>query len=222
MSTRMRQLAGERGRDGTRDAPPPTADEPRRLRYPRRQLHGDLVRGLIGLVLTAGPLIAVRPLLAVAIVLGLCAAIFAIYLARTLARYRVWLDLDGAGVHRRGLGRWLGPWGDAAIAWDGLETVKLRYYTTKRGREGAGWLVLTLTGRDSGGASGRTAKISVESTLEGFDDLLARTAATVVARGLSPDETSQHNFAAAGRPLVAPRASSDAGADGRNGEERGP
>jgi hypothetical protein len=129
----------------------------------------------------------------VEIALAACAAIFALYLARTALRYRTAIALDGTGVAERALGT-------KRIDWDGLEGVKLRYYTTKRGRDGAGWLVLTLTGRAADG-SGRRVKIAVESTLTAFDDLLSCVAAQAVERGIAPDETSVHNFAAAGCPL---------------------
>ena len=233
MSRRLHELAAERGRTRTPDpAAQAGGTEPVTLRYTAKQLHGDLARGLIGLVLTAGPLIAVRPLLVVAILLGLCAAIFAVYLARTVMRYRTTILLDGWGLRRRGLGRLPGGLGDADIAWAALDSVKMRYYSTKRGRDGAGWLVLTLTGRADDSPSNRaSAKISVESTLQDFDHLLARTAEAIEARGLSPDETTAHNFTAAGRPIGRPggpdgpdgdNAGRQGPADGINGEDRAP
>lgn len=201
MSERLRRLHEERGNPQTGEEPPgPPATA--RLRYERRSLHGDAVRAVGGLVLTVGPLIAIDALLAVDLVLGLCAAIFAVYLGRTLLRYRTEIRIDASGVEEQALGI-------RRIAWDGLNHIKLRYYSTKRGREGAGWLVLTLTGapdpadpEEAGPAPRRgSKKIAVESTLERFDDLLAAVAATAVRRGVAMDETSVHNFAAAGQPL---------------------
>lgn len=195
MSERLREIAAERGRDGGGAASGGgVPSEPVRLVYPPKALHGDAVRGVLGLALTAGPLFAIEPLLAVEILLLVCAAIFVAYLARTLLRYRTELRIDADGVTERDLRA-------RRIAWDRLEQAKLRYYTTKRGRDGGGWLVLTLRGTDE---TGRAAKIAVESTVERFDELLAAVAEIVVRRGLFADETSVHNFAAAGAPLTHP------------------
>lgn len=201
MSERLRQIARERGdagMDGEARGGSGRTDGPLVLRYPRRLLHGDLARALLGLALTAGPLAMIDPLLAVGIVLGLCAAIFAIYLVRTILRYRAFWVLEEGCVRQHGFL-------SGAIDWNGLRAAKLRYYTTKRGRDGAGWLVLTLKGRagsdDTAGQKNRVTKISVESTIEGFDDLLARAARAVREGTVDIDETSVHNFAAAGRPL---------------------
>ncbi|MBP5858126.1 hypothetical protein KAJ83_13990 [Marivibrio halodurans] len=201
MSERLRQIARERGdtgMDGAARGGSSQADGPLVLRYPRRLLHGDLARALLGLALTAGPLMMIEPLLAVGVVLGLCAAIFAVYLARTILRYRASWVLEEGHVRQHGFL-------PGTIDWDGLRAAKLRYYTTKRGREGAGWLVLTLKGRagsdDTAEQKNRVTKISVESTIEGFDDLLARAARAVREGTVDVDETSVHNFAAAGRPL---------------------
>lgn len=182
---------------------PKTAGAPltARLAYGRKSLHGDAARAAIGLALTLTPILAVDALLAVDLALGACAAIFALYLTRTLLRYRTEIRIDASGVEERALGV-------KRIAWDGIDHVKLRYYSTKRGREGAGWLVLTLAGEpdpadpeEPGPAPRARKKISVESTLERFDDLLTAVAETAVRRGLEMDETTVHNFAAAGRPL---------------------
>jgi|GEM_PF-237024 hypothetical protein len=192
MSERLHELASER--NGA-DQPAAHSPVPKRTHhYPPKTLHGDLVRGVLGVTLTGGPLLLVRPVLAVEIALIICAVIFALYLGRTLLRYRTVVESDETGLRERALTT-------KSLPWAGVERIKLRFYTTRRSREDAGWLVLTLSGKNQ---AGRSTKIAIESTLTGFDDLLAIVAGVAVARSVDVDETTVHNFAGAGAPLRLP------------------
>lgn len=133
------------------------------LRYPSTVLLGDYARAAAGLALTALPLALVNVSPWVGAPLAACALLFAAFAARTAQRQFTRLTVDVRGVRAEG------PLG-TAIPWDELTGLRLRYYATRRGREGflpeGGWMQATLTAR-----SGR---IRIDSTLDGFDAVIER------------------------------------------------
>lgn len=133
--------------------------------YPNKPLIEDYARGGAGLVLTAVPLLLVEVHWIVAGLLAACVVIFAVFLLRTWQRQRTVIRLDQTGIYAEG------PLG-SAIRWDALDTLSLRFFSTRRDR-GQGWMHLTLRG---GGGS-----LKLESTLDGFEDIVK--AATRAAQG---------------------------------------
>jgi len=158
-------------------APRPAADG-ERFEYPPAVTRAALVRAGAGLFITLGPLSAVRPTPAAIAILGVLAAIFAVYGALAVIRMR-----SAVAISEQGL-RVIGPI-SADIRWDALIRVKLRYYTTKRDRAG-GWMVLTL--KEPGRA------VRIESTLAGFASLLARVVAEAHARGAAIPAATRFNL----------------------------
>ncbi len=128
------------------------------LRYPPAVLRADCLRGAAGLALTVPPLALMEVAFWVGVGLGLAGVLFAVFVLRAVVRH-VWpVRLDGEGVWTEG------PLG-VRVRWAELRRLSLRYYATRRDRTD-GWMQLTI-----GGARGR---LTVESTLDGFDDVVER------------------------------------------------
>jgi hypothetical protein len=152
--------------------------------YSRRALVGDYARGAAGLTLSAGPLAFLHPAPPVWAALVAAAAIFLVYLLRTVARNSFRIELDETGIRAGGV---LG----AEIRWESLRSVRLRYYTTRRDRSGGGgWMQLDLRG-------GRRA-ITVDSGLCGFAEVARAAAREAQRRGRELDEDTSANLGALG------------------------
>ena len=82
-----------------------------------------------------------------------------------------------------------GPAG-AVVEWNRLDRLKLSYFSTKRDRSD-GWMQLTL-----GSAGGRTLKI--DSSLDGFHDIVERAADAAGQTGLTMSEATRANLRAMG------------------------
>ncbi len=193
-----------------------------RHRYPRAALRADHLRGGGGLAVTGGPLALLPMHWLVAGAFGTAAAVFALFLARTVQRQLTVITVDEDGIAARG------PLG-TAIRWDELTGLRLRWFSTRREPPGRGdrhgWMELRLTGR------GRS--LVVDSTLDGFTELTGHAVAAARARGLPLSETTRDNLVALGlgaaadrpeprwdlagldpaRPLAPRTAPADAGAD---------
>ena len=171
-----------------------------RHHYPIGTLSSDYVRVALGLALTLGPLLALELAAPIAWLLAGLAILFLWFGLRTGLRQLSAVELSTQGIAIRG------PFG-RQLAWDELAHMKLAYYAPhgwggprrrerqhERGErdEGRrGWLQLTLQG-----VRGRP--IRVESTLEGFDQVL-RCAMTMAARKqLELDPATTANLGALG------------------------
>ena len=136
-------------------------------RYPASALARDYLRAAAGLILSAMPIVFAQPILVIQYALGAIAALFACYGIRTLVRHMSRVELTDTGI------RTAGPL-EAAIAWHELESVELRYYSTRRDRR-AGWLQLKLRG------AGR--RLAYDSSLSDFVTVARRSAAEAQSRG---------------------------------------
>jgi hypothetical protein len=150
------------------------------FRYPRGALVGDYLRSAAGIACTLGPLVFLQPAGALVWALAAGAAIFLLYLARTVCSSAFSLQLDEAGI------RASGPLG-AVIRWGELRLIRLEYYSTRSDRSD-GWLNLVIEG-----ARGR---IGVDSRLEGFAALVRAVTAEGARRGIELDEATRANLAA--------------------------
>lgn len=151
-------------------------------RYHRRAIFGDLARGGIGLVLTAGPLLMLPMVTWLKVTFAVLSLLFAFYLFRTWLRGSSALELDDDGL------RATGPFG-RAIRWDALDRLELRYFATRRDKEG-GWMQMRL------GAG--SASIAMESTLDGFETVAARAAAAAECNRLALSDVTRENLRALG------------------------
>ena len=165
-------------------------------RYPVASLVPDGVRALVGLVVTGVPLAGLSVAPWFGMVLGAGVVLFGVFgvLTALRVRTRVRVDDEGIGVSP-GRGR---------LGWSRVARVKLRYFAVRRERERKrgeggrrGWMQLVLKGDDR-------VVVRIDSRLEGFDDVLRRTAAAAVRRGLDLDPVTRANFEAAGLAVASP------------------
>jgi hypothetical protein len=152
------------------------------LRYPLSSLVYDYLRGILGLGISIVILQSIGVDTAVFwVILGLT-ALFLVWLANTALRHISRIRFDEEGLR-------IGPWPKKTIAWDGLEEMALRYYSTRRKRKD-GWMTLTLK-------SGKE-KIDIESTLPHFADVVARAAYAAKQANLLVDRITLDNMDALG------------------------
>lgn len=151
-------------------------------RYERSAIVGDLVRGGFGLLLTGGPVLLMPMVPWLAAVFAACAVLFATYLFRTWLRGATVFEADDQGIRANG------PFG-RAIAWPALDGLELRYFATRRDKEG-GWMQMRLRG---GGVS-----IAVESSLDDFEAVASRAAAAAARNQLALSDVTRENLRALG------------------------
>ena len=153
-----------------------------RLRYPARAIALDYFYAALGLAFTLVPLALVTPLAAVTGVLIGFAILFFVFGLRTVIRHDTFVEVSNGGVTLRSLWSFTVPWSE-------LREVKLSYFSTRRDRHG-GWMQLRLRGEK------RT--IRLDSTLDGFDKVVARAAREARARALELDPGTMQNLMALG------------------------
>jgi hypothetical protein len=151
-----------------------------RYTYPNAAMIGDYARAVAGL-LPVTAIVAMGPVGPVAAgLLAALAALFAGFGFRTAMRHATRIEASEAGLFASG------PL-SAAIRWDQLDRINLAYYSTRRDRRG-GWMQLELR---AGGA-----KIRLDSRIEGFDDLVERSAYAASVRGLELNAATAANLEA--------------------------
>jgi len=156
-----------------------------RFAYPLSALISDYMRGGIGTLLTL-PLILFVPMHPIMFWIFLCLSlIFMAYTARTGFRQLTWFELEGPDLTRHGPRQ-------AHLSLETLTEFKLRYFSTRRDREN-GWMQLTLKAQ---GAS-----IVIESTLDGFDQLVEVASHHAAQSAVDVDDTSLSNLNAMGISL---------------------
>ena len=126
-------------------------------RYTLRMLATQYIQGFLGVVLMAGPLFFATTTRTMAVILGIGAAAFIVYILHTLLRHGCVVECsDGAIAVSGPVTR--------NIQWTELRDLRLKYFSTRRdGRNG--WMQLVLRGPH--------ATIRIESTLTGFRDIVA-------------------------------------------------
>jgi len=151
-------------------------------RYSTSSLAADHCRAGVGLTVSAGPLIFLNPISAVAYVLSPLAILFGLFACRTLLRQMTRYDVSETGIRASGPIRF-------EVCWTGLENVELKYYSTRLDR-GRGWMQLRI--KDANRA------IHMESTLLGFSDIVARAAREAAQRDIALSEPTLDNMRALG------------------------
>ena len=165
-------------------------------RYPVASLVPDGVRALVGLAVTGVPLAALSVAPWFGMVLGAGVVLFGVFGVLTALRVRTRVRVDDEGIDASpGRGR---------LEWSRVARVKLRYFAVRRERERKrgeggrrGWMQLVLKGDDQ-------VTVRIDSRLDGFDDVLRRTAAAALRRGLDLDPVTRANFEAAGLTGASP------------------
>lgn len=151
--------------------------------YQKNSLTADYLRGGLGFAVTAFP-VAFAPMLGTfQIIFALISLVFAGFIVKTWLRAQTRIEVLPEGI------RALGPLGKA-IAWPDLAEMELRYYSTQKDKA-KGWMHLILKDRNG-------TKITIESTLDGFDTVLEHAAAAAGRNGVALNQTTTDNLAAAG------------------------
>lgn len=145
-------------------------------RYSRRAMMGDYTRSGLGLLLSGWPLAVTDTGPVVTAILAGIALLFLGFGLRTGLRHASRIRLDDERIWSLGLV----PGG---ILWRDLASVGLNYYSTKRGG-GDGWMQLTL--------KSPSRSLKIESTLEGFTEVVERAAKEALSKGavFTPETTS--------------------------------
>ncbi|MHA1600801.1 MAG: hypothetical protein ACTSW2_08230 [Alphaproteobacteria bacterium] len=160
-------------------------------RYPRRALMGDYVRTAVGLGVGLGVLTTVPPAPAIIAIFGSITLLFMVFGLRTLQRQLVQVAITSDGILAIGLIT-------RSVPWQTLDRLTLRYYGTRRQmKEGSGgFLQLTLRG-------GR-GSVRLESSIDGFDEIVRQAAIAAQANGVPVDPTSAGNLLDLGVDADAP------------------
>ncbi|MZR29883.1 hypothetical protein [Sneathiella litorea] len=150
--------------------------------YPRKNILGSYLRALVGVVLTAVPLLLLNPISVIVYLLVFLLCAFIVYGLRAIFRQFTRFEVSGTGIVMTGpLKR--------SIKWAELDGFNLNYYSTRRDRE-AGWMHLRLIG---GGA-----KLSIDSTINEFEDLVRLAARAAAHNGVVPNRNTTGNLQALG------------------------
>jgi hypothetical protein len=153
------------------------------LRYPRQTLWADYLRAGTGAVLCGLPLAVIEVNRWVALILGAGFVLFAIFFVRTALRQKTRYVLGPDTLCADG------PAG-TLVEWSRLDRMKLSYFSTKRDRSD-GWMQLSV-----GSTGGRVVKI--DSSLDGFHDVVERAARAAGDTGLTLSEATRANLRAMG------------------------
>lgn len=159
----------------------------RAYRYPWAALRGDYVRAGFGVVLCGLPLAASWGSLYAGLILGGLVGVFVLFGLRTGLRQAGTYDVGDDGIARSGWSL-LGT-RRATLPWQDVTRVKLSFYSTRRDRS-QGWMHLRIEG-----TKGRH---GIDSIIEGFDDIAARSANAAAANGIVLSDATLRNFAALG------------------------
>jgi hypothetical protein len=158
-----------------------------RHHYPAAAMIGDYLRAAAGLV-PAGAVFATLPVAPVpATLLGGFAVVFGIFGLRTALRHNTSIEMTDTEI--RASGRIAGGLVTRTIAWTELDRLKLSYYSTRRDRK-SGWMQLQLAG---GGV-----KLSLDSRIAGFGEVVRRAADAAYERQLQVSESTAANLEALG------------------------
>ncbi|MEX0810528.1 MAG: hypothetical protein WD044_17535 [Dongiaceae bacterium] len=152
------------------------------LRYPAGSLFGDYGRGAIGLLVAGTMWLSLPGTGYVDVIFGGLTLLFALFTIRTAWRQLLRFELLPDGLVQVWPRR-------RVLLWDRLDSLRLRYYSTRRNREG-GWMTLTMRAGD--------VRMALESTLAGFDAVAERAATAAEQRAVPLDGPTRANFGALG------------------------
>jgi hypothetical protein len=149
-------------------------------RYAPQTLIGDYMRAGLGLLLTVPPLMFLNPDTAIALALGIVAAVCLFFLARTIDRNRAVVSVDDDGIKLTGLR-------SASVRWAELARMTLAYYAVKRDKSD-GWMEITL--KDA------KATIKLDSRLENFGAVVVKAARVARERRIPLNQITLSNLKA--------------------------
>lgn len=150
------------------------------LRYTFRSLLPDYLRGGGGLALMLVMWLTLPGETHVHVIFGGLTLLFALFTIRTAWRQLSEYELRPEGVEQVRPQR-------RVLLWDRLDSLRLRYYAMRRNREG-GWMTLTIRAGD--------VRCAVDSSLDGFETLVAAAAKAAAHRRLTIDDATRTNLEA--------------------------
>jgi hypothetical protein len=150
--------------------------------YPLRSLYGDYVRAAIGVGFCSVPLSFVNDSPVLLTILSGVLLLFLGFGAKTAMRHLTVIETEEEGIIANG------PLGQR-IAWRDIDKVALKFYSTRRDTK-EGWMQLTLYGA--------TKKMTLESSLDGFNEVADAVIQAGFRNNAQMDETTMENVAAMG------------------------
>jgi hypothetical protein len=152
-----------------------------RLYYPLAVLWRDHLRAGLGLAFCLALMLFNSPVSVIFFLLAGVSLLLAWLSAHTLWRQQIEFKLDIHGVERFSRWGWTSP---RRVAWEEMQSVRLRYYSTRRDRSD-GWMTVTITGH--GGT------LRADSDLQGFELLATKAVAEALRLNLSLDPATLSN-----------------------------
>ena len=157
-------------------------------RYAARAIRGDLLRAVVGFVLTAVPCAVTSESPIATGIFGLLASLFFAFGVRSYIRRFALVLVTEDGVVSCPLGEGspqIPGFRRISLAWRDVQTMRLRFFSTKRDRS-EGWMELRLAdGKD---------RLTIDSTIEGFETVVARAALAAEQGGVALDDTTLANL----------------------------
>lgn len=153
-----------------------------RHRYRGMALSWDYLRAGTGLAFTAGPVLLLEPMPAVAVVLSCLALLFVVFAVRTGLRHLTVIEVSAEGIAARG------PF-SCSIPWREVTRLRLDYFSIGRERE-RGWMQLKV--------SSRFRRLRVDSTIDRFAELASAAAKFARDHAVPIADSTAANFHALG------------------------
>ena len=147
-------------------------------RYPVPSLLSDSLRAVFGITVTLGPLFSLNVALPAALILGGLGLIFLTFAFKLVQQSLSSIELSSEGIARHGLVA-------QKITWPNVTSFKLAHYGAPR-KPSSGWYQLMLRG--SGGI------LRVDSTINGFEDIVASAVEAARKSGLILDPATAENL----------------------------
>jgi len=160
-------------------------------RYDTKVLMGDYIRAGAGALICFAPLLLIEVVSVLVYILLAIGTVFTVFGLRTLLKHMSSVELSANGI------RILGPRA-RAIGWSELSGMKLAFYSMRRNRYGGtmdlsgskSWMELKLRGTSN--------SITVDSSLDGFDSVVAMAMEAAQDRELSLNDVTLANLDAMG------------------------
>jgi len=153
-------------------------------------LYGDYLRAVVGAAFLGTPLYFAAGSPVVATILGTLLLLFVGFGARTALRHMTRIEATPESLVA------IGPFG-RSMPWESINKVELKYFSTRRDKKGGdGWMQLKVC--DLAGC------LKLESSLEHFDELVAKVAATAFRNGAEMSEVTVENLTSMGITVTFP------------------
>ncbi len=148
------------------------------FRYAKKHTTSRLLRSGFGLIVLAGIVLGLPALWWLDIIFGILAALFSIYFYQSLQQARYAVVANASNI----------SFGKKSLDWQDIETVKLRHFGGNKQTISLGTSFFELTLR------GKQGKISFDSDIDNFKDLLSLIVGASNAYDIATDESTAHNI----------------------------